>query len=447
MSLTFTIADFLANIRFADLPGRTVEQAKLALLDWLGVTLAGSLEASSILFRETLAEFAGPAQADILGQSTKADIFSAALANGYASHVLDYDDIHLGMIGHPSVPVFPAIVALGQWKKSSGRDLIRAFAAGVELESRLGAAVNPEHYDHGWHSTATLGYFGAAAGAGALLGLDPRTMVHALGAAGTQASGLRQVFGTMCKPFHPARAAAGGLMAAVLASRGFTSSGDIIAGENGFGPVLSEKFDPLPLTAGLGESWAVDEIIIKRHASCYRTHAVIECGLALRKSVLPHVDQIASVKCVIPPLAWDMSHILDPQNGLEGKFSQPFCTAAALVEGQATNQVFNLEKIKDPVIAGLIKKTTVQVDPALESTEARVEIALKDGRTFCEQKDTEKLGLTPQQIMYGLKVKFTSLLKGHAPDESIQVLIKSVLELDAADNIELIIAKLPRMNL
>jgi 2-methylcitrate dehydratase PrpD len=197
MSLTFAVADFLGGIRYQDLPARTVEQAKLALLDWLGVTLAGSQEASSVLFRETLAEFAGPAQADILGQGVKVDIFSAALANGFASHVLDYDDIHLGMIGHPSVPVFPALIALGQWKKVSGRDLIRAFVAGVELESRVGAAVNPEHYDRGWHSTATLGYLGAAAGAAALLQLNTGAMVHALGTAATQASGLRQVFGTM----------------------------------------------------------------------------------------------------------------------------------------------------------------------------------------------------------------------------------------------------------
>jgi 2-methylcitrate dehydratase PrpD len=235
-------------------------------------------------------------------------------------------------------------------------------------------------------------------------------------------------------------------MAAVLAEKGFTSSEDIIAGPNGFGSVMSDKFDPTPLTSGLGDSWAVDEIIIKRHASCYRTHAVIECGLALRESVLSHVDQIAFVKCLIPPLAWDMAHILDPQNGLEAKFSQPFCTAVALVEGLATNQVFSLGKIKNPLIAGLIKKTTVEVDPALETTEAKVEIALKSGRSFCQQKDTEKLGLTPQQIKSALEVKFTSLLKGHAPDGDIQALIKSVLELESAENIDLMIAELPRMN-
>ena len=443
MNTTETLAHFIRETRFEDLPSKTVTKAKMAFLDWLGVALGGALDPSSLLLFDTMAEFSGPDQASVVGHNSLTDIFSAAMLNGYFSHVLDYDDMHLGMIGHPSAPVLPALFALGQWRHLSGRDLLCSFTVGVEVECRIAEAVNPEHYDRGWHSTATLGHFGAVSGAGKLLKLESNALLNALGIAGTQAAGLRQVFGTMSKPFHPGKAAANGLFAAILADRGFTGSQDILEGPRGFCSVMSDKYDAHALTEGLGQTWQTDYIIFKRHASCYRTHAVIECGLALREKVRPYQKHITAINCQVPPLAWDMAGILSPKNPMEGKFSQPFCAAIALVEGQAAERVFTLEKIEDPLITELVEKTSVQVVPSLTTTEAVVEFILDDGRSFREQIDTETLVLSPDKIESDLIKKFESLVSGFERKQDVEALIETVLALDKMEDLNALVQLLP----
>ena len=185
----------------------------------------------------TVAEFSGPARASVLGRTQRLDMLHAALINGISSHVLDFDDTHLRTVIHPSGPVAPALLALAETRPVPGKDLLLAFVLGVEVECRIGNGVCPSHYDQGWHVTATAGVFGAAAAAGKLLHLSETQMVQALGIAATQAAGLREMFGTHCKPFHPGRAAQNGLFAALLAARGFTSSAEAIEGRRGFARV------------------------------------------------------------------------------------------------------------------------------------------------------------------------------------------------------------------
>lgn len=443
MNDTEILARFVQETRFENLPAKTIAKAKMAFLDWLGVTIAGAADPSSILLKNTVSDFTGKKQATIVGHEDRADIFSAALLNGYFSHVLDYDDIHLGMIGHPSVPVFPAILAASEFRGADGKAFICAYAIGVETECRVGEAVNPEHYDRGWHSTATLGHFGAAAGAAKIFGLDKPSITNALGISGTQASGLRQVFGTMCKPFHGGKAAANGLFATVLAERGFTSSGAMIGGQKGFTSVLSGTYNPDAISGLPGGRWHVDDIIFKRHASCYRTHAAIECALALRKRMDAEPDEISSIRCTVHPLAWDMAGILKPENALEAKFCQPFCIAIALVAGKATKTEFVDESVLSPDIIGLIEKTTVEISDRLTTTEANVEVVFDNGAILSEQIDTETIDIPEADIASGLEEKFFSLMPKDATRRKTERLIETIMNLEDVSDIRQVVGSLP----
>ena len=436
MNITYKMAQFIHETTFKDLPDNIVQKAKLALLDWLGVTLAGSTHESSKLLFNTIDCFSGRKQATVLGYGKRMDIFSASLLNGYFSHVLDFDDCYNGMLGHPSAPILPAILALGEWQKKSGKEFILAFVLGVDLECRMGDAVNPQHYDHGWHSTSTLGHFGAAVGASKLLNLDTDKIVHAIGIAGTLASGVRQVFGTMCKPLHPGKAAMNGLLAAVLAGQGFTSSREMLGGEKSFTSVLcSNKFDLEALTFEIGQKWKVDEIIFKKYASCYRTHAVIECILSLRQQQRLNPEEIASIHCRIPPIALNHAGIIIPKTGLEGKFSQPYCAAIACMEGEAMDQQFTDEKVGSPVICGLIEKTKLEVDNHLGPAEAVVKIQLLNGNSYVERKDLEKIFTTEDEVFTNLKEKFQRLVSPIITDEESNDLLVTIMNLDAVKDV------------
>jgi 2-methylcitrate dehydratase PrpD len=276
--LTEKLAEQAAAYSYRSLPVDAATVAKHCLLDFLGVTLPGAQEPlTEILRAEAYAEGGAP-QASLIGSDQQVTASQAALINGSASHALDYDDVQMHLSGHPTVPVAPAILALAEQHRLSGEQLIAAFVAGVETECRIGAAVSPSHYQRGWHATATIGTFGAAAAAANALGLDAAQTAMALGIAGTQAAGLKSMFGTMCKPFHAGRAAASGLMAARLAARGFTSRPNVLEIEQGFGETQS---DALRAEAALAEPQGGSHIrntLFKYHAACYLTHSSLEAA-------------------------------------------------------------------------------------------------------------------------------------------------------------------------
>ena len=281
--LTETLAAQAAAYRYDSLPDEAAIMAKQCLLDFLGVTLAGASEPlTAILHAEALAEGGNP-QASLIGLPGKVTATQAALINGSASHALDYDDVQLFMMGHPSVPVAPVVFALAEQYGKSGADLITAFVAGFETECRIGASVSPSHYAAGWHATATLGCFGAAAAAANLLRLDADVTAMALGIAGTQASGFKSMFGTMCKPFHAGHAAMSGLMAARLAARGFTSRPDVLEVEQGFGETQSKGLKPEAALAAPKGGSHIRSTLFKYHAACYLTHSSLEAAHGLRR--------------------------------------------------------------------------------------------------------------------------------------------------------------------
>ena len=257
MEVTRTLARFIVEHRCGDIPQAVRHEAARSFLNWVGCAVGGSRHETVECALAALSEFSGPAEATVLGRGERLDIMQAALMNGITSHTFDFDDTHLRTVIHPSGPVASAILALAERQPVKGEDFLHAFILGVEAECRIGNSVYPAHYDVGWHITGTAGVFGAAAAAGRLLGLSEQQMTWALGIAATQSSGLREMFGTMCKPFHPGNAAKNGLLAALLAQQNFTSSNQGIEAKRGFANVLSTQFKPGEITDGLGETWEI----------------------------------------------------------------------------------------------------------------------------------------------------------------------------------------------
>ncbi|MHB1419088.1 MAG: MmgE/PrpD family protein, partial [Bacillota bacterium] len=243
MTLTQGLADFVVRTSYEDLPQLAIHEAKRCLFDWLGVALGASEHPIVDMLLDAAAELGSAPRATVLGRDARVDLLWAALINGAMSHIHDYDDTHLDTVLHPSVSVIPAILALAESEHIDGRTLITAFVLGYEVEARVALSVYPSHYNKGWHITGTAGTLGAAAASGKILGLDTQQVTYALGIASTQAAGMREMFGTMCKPFHAGKAAANGLLAALLAKKGFNSSLKALEAPRGFCHVQSDGPD------------------------------------------------------------------------------------------------------------------------------------------------------------------------------------------------------------
>jgi 2-methylcitrate dehydratase PrpD len=353
---------------------------------------------------------------------------------GESSLALDFDGVHLGMMGHPSVLVFPGILALGEWKRSSGKDFIAAFIAGFEAECRVSSIIYPEHYLCGWHATGTLGHFGAAAACANLLRLTPAQTVYALGIAGTQASGIKQVFGTMCKPFHAGKAAMNGLLAALLAEKGFTSSTDMLEGGKGFSKVFSTRMDPPKALERLGEDFAIREVVFKRHASCFETHPAIDAVLALKQEHGLTADQVESIHLEAYSVACDIAGIPAPKTGLEGKFSLAFCVALALGDGDTGEPSFKDQKVNSPHLVALREKVKIEAANDLSPSRAKMRISTRDGRVLEKFMDTLDLSKERQKMKHELTRKFRSLTTPMLGKEIADKLISKIERLETISN-------------
>ncbi len=258
MEITRALAEYVVKTTYADLPQEAVTRVKRAVLDTLGVMVAGSAEECAAIAAEIVASEGGKPVATVIGRGFSAPARSAALVNGVSAHALDYDDVTTSMRGHPSPPLLPAVLAVGEEVNASGRDLITAYLAGFEVQCKVGRGLGQSHYPHGWHATSTLGTLGAAVAAAKLYGLDVEHLQMALGIAASLSSGSRQNFGTMTKPLHPGAAAQSGVMAAQLAARGYTADAAIIETPLGFLNLFSPAKDAMPERCW--QSWAIPSI-------------------------------------------------------------------------------------------------------------------------------------------------------------------------------------------
>ena len=359
-----------ADVRFADLPADVAAISQHCVLDWFGCAVAGSQEPlTAILVRQLSREGTGPYP--VIGHDARLPARTAVMVNGAAGHALDYDDTHIGMMGHPSAPVLPALVALAPEVRASGDRLLCALVVGIEVECELGVLFNPGHYRTGWHGTGTLGTAGAAAACAHLLGLDPGRFAQALSLAATQAAGLKASFGTMAKPLHAGKAAADGLLAARLAAGGFTGNPAVVEAPQGW----AEATGAGPLEGGPpGHGWLIRDVLFKWHAACYLTHAAMNAAAELRDKI--DVAAIERVEVHVAPDLLSTCAIPEPATGLEAKFSLRAATAMALLgDDTAALTSFTDARARSVELVSLRDRIEVVPDGGLAPTKARVVVA------------------------------------------------------------------------
>ena len=378
---TARIAERVVDTRFEGLSTEAITVTKQCLMDFIGVALAGMGEPLVRILLEEVEEQGGHPQASMFRTGKKASLSQAALVNGTAGHALDYDDVNSGCSGHPTAPVAPAVMALAEHIGSSGRDVVRALASGIDAECLVVSYTGRSPYRRGWHATGTVGCFGATAASAQLLGLDAGTTAQAFGIAGTQAAALKAVFGTMTKPLHAGRAAATGVTAARLAKRGFASRSDILEAPQGFGATQS---DSVSIEKFERDIEAIDSFVpetnYKYHAAGYLVHSAIEAARALQAEHDLTVDEIESIEVKVDSGHFTTVNIQAPSTGLEAKFSLRFAVAMAL-HGVDTARIesFNDDIVKDPALIETRDKADVVAfdEPA---TDTRVTITATDGR-------------------------------------------------------------------
>jgi 2-methylcitrate dehydratase PrpD len=397
------------GVRWDEMPDDAREAARHCLLDFLGCALAGSREPLSRILVDEVANTEGSSEASLIGRSERASRLTAALVNGAAGHALDFDDAHMLMGGHPSVPVIPAVLALAETTRADGRAALEAITAGIELECRLGALIGGKHYAIGFHSTGTLGTFGAAAACAQLLGLDEDGWLRALGLAGTQAAGLKSGFGTMAKPLHAGRAASNGLLSALAARGGFTSNAAILETEQGFA-VTHAGAELLPdVIARYEGRFLVRDTLFKYHASCYLTHAPINAAQQIRQQHRIDPKGIEDVEVRVAPGLLGVCNIQEPTTGLEGKFSVRATTAMALLGDDTSNlETFSDAKVREPALVALRDRVRVVTVEKTPTTRATVVVSA-NGKRFEAESDSGEPAANLASQRENLTRKFMAL--------------------------------------
>jgi 2-methylcitrate dehydratase PrpD len=387
-NLTQVLARQSAALEYDAMPAEAHELARQCVLDYFGVALAGAGDELVRLLLDELAEAGGAPQASVIGRQTRLPAVAAALVNGAAGHALDYDDVNMAMPGHPSVAILPGLLALAELRRSSGREVITAFVAGYETACRIGAALQPGHYNLGFHSTGTVGAFGAAAACARLLGLDAEATAMALGIAGTQAAGLKSQFGTMCKPFHAGKAAQNGLLAARLAARGFSSRADIIECVQGFALTHGPDFSPEAALATPKAGLHLFANLFKYHAACYLTHAPIECARRLREQHRLTAEAVTGITLRLDASCERVCNIPAPVDGLQSKFSLRQTVAMALAGvDTASLGAYSAENAYDPDLVRLREQVEIDWQDSWPQTLSELEIEQTDGRRVTARHD------------------------------------------------------------
>src|SRR5262252_2576409 len=370
VTLTKTLAAHLAAAQFDDLSPAAQHAARRGVLDWIGCALAACRHPEIDILLDVLAETGGRPQASVLGRSLRLGLLDVPLANGQMGHLLDFDDTHMGgVVLHTSSPVLAALLALAERTPVTGADLMLAYAVGFEAGVRSGRTA-PGHHKGGWHLTGTLGSIAAGVAGGRLLRLDGQRLTYAMGIAATQAAGLQQNRGTMCKSFHAGKAASNGVLAALLAERGFDSTQEIIEGKKGFSRIYSDVAEPEALLAGLGQGWLIESNGHKPYACGVVLHPLIDAVIAIRNRDRIDPAQVSEIGLRVHPLVLSITDVTEPATGLQSKFSAVHSAAVALTDGAAGIAQYYDTKAADPTVAALRRKTRATADETLGSDEA-----------------------------------------------------------------------------
>jgi 2-methylcitrate dehydratase PrpD len=377
-TLTKTLCGHLAAAQFGDISAAAKHEARRGVLDWIGCALAGSGHKTVTTLLAVLQEISGRPQATVFAHALRLGLTDAPLANGQMGHVLDYDDTHMGgVVLHTSSPVLAALFALSERATVSGAEFMLAYATGFEAGVRSGRTA-PGHHKGGWHLTGTLGTIAAGAACGKLLKLDRQRLTYTFGIAATQAAGMQQNRGTMGKSFYAGKAAANGVLAALLAERGFDSTQEIIEGKRGFARIYSDVAAPEQLTAGLGQGfengWVIETNGHKPYACGVVLHPLIDAVIALRNREAIDPAAVSEIALRVHPLVLSITGVVEPSTGLQSKFSTAHAAAVALLDGAAGVAQYSDAKAADPAVAALRRKVKAHPDDTLRKDEAHAAI-------------------------------------------------------------------------
>ena len=392
MTATARLAEFIATTSLGDCPDAVLAQARRATLDTLGVMLAGAAEPVARAVRAVARADGSVPLCTVFGTTLRASTAWAALANGAAGHAHDFDDTNFALMGHPSVPLLAAALASAEAETADGGAAALAYVLGFEIDAALGLAVNPAHYTRGWHATSSIGTLGCAAAAARLLGLEVGQTRHALGIAASLASGLKENFGSMTKPFHAGHAAQSGVRAAQLAREGLTAADSALEGRQGYLAAFSGATLAADALEGLGKRWELSAsgIAVKPYPSCALTHSAIDALVELRARHRIAAANVAAVEVSVNAVVPDVLRHTRPANGLERKFSMQYCAAAALARGPLGLADFDDGPVADPATRQLMDRVHMVIDPTLpheleQQAWTRVTVRLTDGTTFEEK--------------------------------------------------------------
>ena len=449
MGIAAELARRIIAFRYDDLPEDAVAWAKTAILDTVGVTLAGAGEECVRIVERIQGIDGGGGSSSgpclIFGSDVRTGPLDAVLINGTASHALDFDDFAKSIGGHPSVPLVPAIIALGEMTGASGRDALTAYIAGFEAEGRIAHGVNFHHYEKGWHPTATLGIFGTVAASSRILGLSEAETETALCVAVSLASGVKANFGTMTKPLHVGHSARCGVQAALMAKEGFTASARAFEHAHGFFNVFNGpgNFD----AARIFENWAEPLDIIdpgfglKQFPCCGSTHPAINCMLDLagEKGLKP--EDVAGIEILTNPRRLPHTDNPDPQSGLEAKFSMHYIVSRAFTDGCVVRAHFEGDAHADPAVRALMKITRVGAHPDMAADGdnqfgAEVTVTTRDGNKVSVRIDHQLgRGLDNPMSREELWAKFEDCARRALPEDRILPLFEMLENLETLDSL------------
>jgi 2-methylcitrate dehydratase PrpD len=447
MTLTEKVCRKILADSFSDLPREAVIMVKRAVQDCIGCAVAGTGDPAGEKILHYLGDTGAKGECTVISSWLCLPPAEAALANGVLAHALDYDDVNNASIAHTSVVLVPAAMAVCEKVRASGSDLILAYAAGFEMIARLGRAMLPEHYEHGWHSTSTLGVMGAATAAGKLLRLGPREMGQALGIAASFASGTQQNFGTMTKPLHAGHAARSGVMAALIAKEGFTAEPDILAQGYSFARVFGAG--RVPDLSTVAENWAnpwellESGITIKRYPCCAGNHSSLDVMLKLVKDYDIKPEEVRKITCEVPGLVIGILHRHKPRTAAEARFSLEFAMAAAVKDRAAGLHQYTDSKVNDPLIRAVMKRVeqsqmTQELMAELRGGDlkgSRITVQLSDGRKIQGQTGEARGHPGDPLTDEELEAKFRECTEGILPDENTGKALILLARLENLDEI------------
>lgn len=436
-SLTEKLASFIVDTSYENLPSVVVEQVKMCMLDFLGVALAGSMTVPGRIIIDFVNGVRSHPEATVISSHRKVPCAIASLANGTMAHCLELDDGNRRAMGHPGVVTIPPALATAELYNCDGKDLVTSITIGYDVFARIGSAVNPSHFERGFHTTGTCGTIAAAAAAGKLLNLDKSEMVNALGLAGTQASGLFEFVsdGSMSKPLHPGVASHGGVLAALLAKKGFTGPRTILEGKRGFFKAMSDFYKPKEVTNQLGKRFRVLDTYFKFHAACRHAHPAIDSALKISKENPINIEEIEKIFVKTYRAACEATNIYNPETILSAKLSTPFSVAIALIKGKAGLDEYSEESIRNKRVLQLSQRVIVSMDEKLdklvpEKRGAIVKIKMKDGTEF------EHYSMLPRgepelpASKEELREKFRNLTREVVKKERIERIIEKIENLE-----------------